>query len=122
MPWEEQWGATDGRGNLKVRFPPTAFYMMQVGGGGAGPQPGPMICPGQPPAFASCRRVPSLRSAATPRPRAPPLTLQPVPPACLQRDDQTRRQIEAAIRIFKRNRVPADYVYVSAGGGQALRA
>lgn len=30
MPWEKNWGATDGNGRLRIRFPPTAYYMMQV--------------------------------------------------------------------------------------------
>ena len=30
MPWEKAWGATDGKGTLKLPFPPTAFYEMAV--------------------------------------------------------------------------------------------
>ncbi len=30
MPWEEQWGATDGKGNMRIpHFPPTVFYQME---------------------------------------------------------------------------------------------
>ncbi len=35
MPWEKSWGVTNGAGVLKVRFPPTAYYMMQVGAAAA---------------------------------------------------------------------------------------
>jgi hypothetical protein len=59
MPWEKAWGATDGRGRLRVRFPPTAYFMMQ-------------------------------------------------------RDLQTKRQIEKGVQILRSNGVPSDYVYVSA--------
>lgn len=102
MPWEEQWGATDGRGNLKVRFPPTAFYMMQVGRAASQPWAAPTTHPALPDA-------------------SPALDPAPMPltscwhglPTCLQRDDQTRRQIEQATYILNRNGVPAEYVYVS---------
>ena len=28
MPWEAAWGATDGKGKLKIAFPPTVYYQM----------------------------------------------------------------------------------------------
>jgi hypothetical protein len=30
MPWEDAWGATDGKGNIRIKnFPPTVFYQME---------------------------------------------------------------------------------------------
>ena len=60
MPWEDAWGATNGKGKMEIKnYPPTVFYQMQ-------------------------------------------------------RDLQTKRQIEKALEIFKKNNINADSIFVSA--------
>lgn len=134
MPWEKNWGATDGNGKLRIKFPPTAYYMMQVGGRAGGERSEWLWVAGSDGVAAvvlgshsvgsacSCDRR-WLAELVTALPLKPPLKNYPLLPLlpCLQRDLQTKRQIEKAVDILRRNGVYADYVYVRGGvAGRAL--